>query len=528
MTTLQVAQYYHSLGIQCIPWEHRKKGGGLLIPSWSEYTHTRITPEQIIEWFSRDCGIAIITGEISGITVVDDDLRGMAPRLVSNCMARSGGGGHHYYYKYSSLITTCRRADMNLEVKNNGALIYAYPTIHESGKQYEFVGGVESLANLQPFPITNHLICDMKARVVKDVKERDERIYTDGYAEYFSQGTGARDSKLKEFCLMLWKKNMSEGQVLSLARLANATYAPPLEDSVVVAKVASTFRGMGQKEDFTAGFARRDNEEPPPSPLISYTGAQAQEAYDLQIEQCGKGISTGYPSLDTHFRLFPKHLYMITAGTHQGKTTVALAIATKVAEQGKRVTFFSLEDGLFIVPKILKMSPRVPNTLTIVDSDSFPTPRQILTHIQEQPADMVVVDHIHFLSSDDKKESIKDTIIEIAKNLKLLSKKLNIPIISLVHIKKQDKAKDTPPLIDDMKDAQELGGLSNVVVILHRKRIPTEKIQPGDEYFDQVGTLNIAKSKVPGGRTGSIQFGIIDNQFTTTPYVAPLQIIDTI
>ncbi len=518
VSTLLTARYYHSLGINIIPWKHGVKGGGQLLSSWYEYQTKRVTAAQIEEWFKDDVGIAIVTGEVSGLTVVDDDLRNGEKRLESAVIARSGGGGYHYYYKYNSSYKTARREDLHLEIKGNGALIYAYPTIHPSGARYEFEGGIESLKNLHEMTRLP-LLDEFQSAVVTDKRERNARIESKGYSEYFSQGTGDRDNKLKEFCMMLWRKGMSRGEILSLARLVNGTYSPPMSDSDVQAKVESTFRGLGEKVDYTIAAVKPVDK---PSPLKSYTGSLIQDAYDRMIETCGDGLSTGFPDLDAHFRLFPQHLYMVTAGTHIGKTTFATSIALKVAATGKRVTLFSLEDGLFVVPKIKKMIPVVPDTFTLVDCDSFPTPSQIMAHIESNAADFVVIDHIHFLSSDDKKESIKDTIIEISKNLKLLTKRLNIPIMSLVHIKKQDKSKDSAPLIDDMKDAQELGGLANVVCILHRKRLAQEDVLKGQEYFESTGTLNIAKAKVPGGKTGGIVFGIENESFTTRPNMIDL------
>lgn len=522
MKTIDVARYYHSLGINCIPWKHRQKGGGLLIPSWYKYQVQRVTDAEIEEWFQEDCGIAIVTGQISNLTVVDDDARNGQKRLNSACVARSGGGGYHYYYRYTPRIKTGRRADMHLEVKGDGALIYAYPTIHESGTTYEFENGIESLELLQPFPESDPLIIEYLGKMIKDTRERDSRVYTQGYTEYFAKGEGDRDNSMKELCLMLWKKGMSPGQVYSIVSLVNTTYHPPLEDKIVRAKVESTFRGLGEKKDNTIAIARRD--EPKTSPLKNYKGTEVEEAYRSIMQESGEGISTGFLEIDKYFRLFPKHLYMVTAGTHIGKTTFAGAVAMNVARMGKRVTFFALEDGLYTVPSLLKTGA-IPHTFTLVDCDVFPTPNQIMNHIEEFPSDFVVVDHIHFLSSDDKKESMKDMIIDITKNLKLLTKKLNIPIMSLVHIRKQEKTKDTPPLIDDMKDAQELGGLANVICILHRKRIPAENMIGGQQYHEQVGTLSIPKAKAPGAKTGMVAFSITDQVFSDAPYQSQLQVV---
>lgn len=512
--TLSTARFYHSLGFNILPWRHGDKGGCIL-SEWQQYNAVRVTAEQIEKWFTDDVGIAIITGRISGITVIDDDLRTGEKRFESSAVARTGGGGFHYFYKYQSGVRSTINTEAHVDILNDGKLVFAYPTIHKSGKRYEWETGLESLRNLQDFPQNHPLLAQINTKSEIDKREKNARLYAHGYDEYVNQSTGGRDTMLKDFCLEMWKKGMSEAQVYSLAKLVNKTYAPPLDDATVWQKVRSTFRGLGVKQDFTIKAVKPTET---PSPLISYSGLDLESAYTKKMVACGEGISTGFADLDKYFKLFPQHLYMVTAGTHIGKTTFAMSIATKVAMQGRRVTMFALEDGLFVVPKIKHITKDIPDTFTLVDCESFPTPSQIMAHILENDTDFVVIDHIHFLSSDNPKESIKETIIDITKNLKLLTKKLNIPIMSLVHIRKQEKIKDTPPLIDDMKDAQELGGLANVVCILHRKRLEAG----ADGYFDNVGTINIAKAKVPNGRLGTLSFSISDEIFNTSPYQSQL------
>lgn len=515
--TLSIALFYHSLGLNIIPWRHGNKGGSVL-KEWYRYQVEKVTIDDIHNWFSTDdVGIAILTGHISGITVIDDDLRDGSQRFNSTCIAMTGGGGYHYFYKYQPNLKSTVSTEKKVDILNDGKLVFVYPTIHKSGKRYTWLTGMESLKDLPPVPLDSLLLSDSQTKDTEK-HEKSARLYEIGYDEYLAQGQGSRDSKLKDFCLEMWRKGMSRAQVLSLAKIVNKTYAPPLEDSVVEQKVDSTFRALGYKQDYTIQAVKPTEK---PSPLLSYKGAVLEVAFQRKMVACGEGISTGFADIDPYFKLYPQHLYMVTAGTHIGKTTFAMSIAAKVASSGKRVTMFALEDGLFAVPKIKKALGYIPESFTLVDCDTFPTPSQIMGYMSENEADFVVIDHIHFLSSDDKKESMKDTIIDIAKNLKLLTKTLNIPIMSLVHIRKQDKSKDVPPLIDDMKDAQELGGLANVVCILHRKRLEAGE----NGYFDTIGTLNIAKAKVPNGKLGTLSFSIENERFETSPYKAILSSI---
>ena len=71
-STLDKAIKYYELGLSLIPVGKDKKP---LLPSWKEYQSQRASLEQIKEWFSNnDVNIAVVTGLISGIAVVDFDL----------------------------------------------------------------------------------------------------------------------------------------------------------------------------------------------------------------------------------------------------------------------------------------------------------------------------------------------------------------------------------------------------------------------------------------------------------------------
>jgi predicted P-loop ATPase len=114
--------------------------------------------------------LGILTGEKSGITVVDIDLVswsgiGTDPKLFpATYTVRTPSGGFHKYYKYDERITqgSCRfKKFPGLDIRNNGGYVVAPPSVCSYRKtvkdetrtvsgSYEVVEG--SLLDLAPFP----------------------------------------------------------------------------------------------------------------------------------------------------------------------------------------------------------------------------------------------------------------------------------------------------------------------------------------------------------------------------------------
>jgi hypothetical protein len=80
---------------------------------WEEFQYRRAHVEEVRAWFSGwpEAGIAVVTGAISGLVVLDIDprhggeaslerLRWQHDRLPTTVECRSGGGGRHLYFTH--------------------------------------------------------------------------------------------------------------------------------------------------------------------------------------------------------------------------------------------------------------------------------------------------------------------------------------------------------------------------------------------------------------------------------------------
>lgn len=152
---------YLQRGWSVIPVRPREKRP---IVAWQVFQQERPTADQIERWWLRwpDANVGIVTGAISGLVVLDVDPRhggdaslerwtqahGPLPPTVE---ARSGGGGRHLYFAHPGGIIHNRVEFLpGIDVRADGGLIVAPPSVHPNGRRYVWVEppGAGALANL--------------------------------------------------------------------------------------------------------------------------------------------------------------------------------------------------------------------------------------------------------------------------------------------------------------------------------------------------------------------------------------------
>jgi Bifunctional DNA primase/polymerase, N-terminal len=143
---------------------------------WSEYQNSLPTSELLQKWFyqaSNGNNIAITTGDISCLIVLDIDgdrskrifesqlllkfSESLRIKTLDTTHVQTGGGGAHIWFKYKSEdfpegIATkpyLRFKDHDeICLKANGSYVIAPPSIHSSGRRYEFEGELSYLETL--------------------------------------------------------------------------------------------------------------------------------------------------------------------------------------------------------------------------------------------------------------------------------------------------------------------------------------------------------------------------------------------
>ena len=244
------------------------------------------------------------------------------------------------------------------------------------------------------------------------------------------------------------------------------------------------------------------------------------------------GLKTGFSRLDYYTNGLKKgNLIILAARPSVGKTTFAMNIAENVAlKKNAVVAVFSLEmtrvelaQRLLCSVANVRMDEAVKGTLADNDSEGFVrlfeakklltkakifiddssgvTPQDILSKCRRLKArnegklDLVIVDHLQLMETAKKSDSRQQEVTDISKNLKMVAKELDVPLIALSQLSRQVTGrKGGKPMLSDLRESGAIEQDADMVFFLHR---PEAVEGPSDEKSNTPKTteLIIAKNR---------------------------------
>lgn len=125
-----------------------------LVPKWKQYQEQRAAEDEIVQWFTGDCNIGVITGKVSGgLWVADfDDMKLLAyvnlhfkEPIENGTFAVKTGNGVHLYFKSQDTVQNVKfylkkkdlePYDAELDIKGEGGYVVGPGSVHWSGKRY--------------------------------------------------------------------------------------------------------------------------------------------------------------------------------------------------------------------------------------------------------------------------------------------------------------------------------------------------------------------------------------------------------
>lgn len=215
-----------------------------LLKSWKQY-QTKAADEATIEaWWKRwpNANIGVITGKVSGITVIDVDTYkgGRADRFPKTYTVQTGNGGLHLYYKYAPGLTISANAyaDMpGIDIRNDGGYVvgpysetnYSDPHTHEHRG-----GAYKVLHDIPPTDFPSALFPKVKAK---------RKV-----SELVGVGAGSRNDSITSMIGKLLrqtpKQDEWESEVWPAVQRINKTYTPPLPAD----ELRATYESIKTKE----------------------------------------------------------------------------------------------------------------------------------------------------------------------------------------------------------------------------------------------------------------------------------------
>jgi replicative DNA helicase len=229
------------------------------------------------------------------------------------------------------------------------------------------------------------------------------------------------------------------------------------------------------------------------------------------------GVATGFPTLDEMTNGWQPEYYVIGARPSTGKTALMLVSANAALLAGKKVGLFSAEmSDTSLIKRILANTANVDHSrirsgflsstdLDIITEESGniadmglfindkPNIRktELISETRKlrrkEKVDIIFIDYIGLITSDDKSLPRHEQIADISRSLKGLSRELNIPIIALSQVTRDAEGKrpnmaniresgaieqdaDGIAFLWDQGNVDELGEVKKITFILAKQR----------------------------------------------------------
>jgi replicative DNA helicase len=236
-------------------------------------------------------------------------------------------------------------------------------------------------------------------------------------------------------------------------------------------------------------------------PLSALMESTLDEIEALSANGVMSGVPTGFVDLDELTNgLHAGQMVIIAARPGMGKSTLGLDFARSASIQhGLCSAFFSLEmTKTEIVMRLISAEAQVPlgdirkghmsdenwrriakKTADVSAAPLFidDSPNQTMMEIrakarrlkQRHDLKLVIVDYMQLMSSGKRVESRQLEVSEFSRQMKLLAKELEVPVIALSQLNRgPEQRTDKKPMLSDLRESGSLEQDADMVILLHR------------------------------------------------------------
>lgn len=257
-----------------------------------------------------------------------------------------------------------------------------------------------------------------------------------------------------------------------------------------------------------------------------------------------KGIPTGFGTLDKCITgLNKSDFILIGARPAMGKTSFALNLASNVTMKArKKCVFFSLEmTKEQLAERLLASQAGVPSTklrtgeldddewrrlgnaagqftdveLYLDDTSSITVP-EIKSRVRRmKDVDVIMIDYLGLVRPSTRKENRVQEVSEVTRQLKMLAKDLNIPVICCAQLARstEGRGKNHKPQLSDLRESGSIEQDADIVMFLYREEYYKSELDEDkqDEVDENHTELIVAKNR--HGATATIEM-TFDKEFT--------------
>jgi replicative DNA helicase len=258
-----------------------------------------------------------------------------------------------------------------------------------------------------------------------------------------------------------------------------------------------------------------------------------------QLYEAGEeitGVPSGYRDLDRLTSGFqPGNLIIVAARPSMGKSALALCVAANIAvRHGLPVGLFTLEMSKSEVtqrlmcseakvesqrlrsgklatddwPRLTAACDKLAKAPIYVDDTGSMTIMGIRAKARrlkskEPTLGLIVVDYLQLMTSDSNFESRVQEVSQISRQLKILARELDLPIIAMSQLSRAvEQRHDKRPILSDLRDSGSIEQDSDLVAFIYR-----------DEYYNDEspdqGLAEVILAKHRNGPTGVVKLSFL-------------------
>lgn len=238
-----------------------------------------------------------------------------------------------------------------------------------------------------------------------------------------------------------------------------------------------------------------------------------------------RGVPTGIRELDeTITGLNRTDFILLGARPGMGKTSFALNIARHAAvKANKRVAFFSLEMSKEqLVSRLLSTEALVEGTklktgklsedewVRLIEAGDILSKTQM--YFDDNPTitvpeikaklrrlkdvDLVMIDYLQLMTSPTKIDNRVQEISQITRNLKIMAKELNVPVVTLSQLARDsEKRTNHRPVLSDLRDSGSIEQDADIVLFLYRDEYYQDTATPGEDGDRNQSECIVAKNR---------------------------------